>query len=64
MALLIKSGDIDIRECMEETKIKSILVVIKEIQAVSIQPVKQKLGDDFTYGEIRAVMNHLQVLEK
>ena len=64
MALLIKSGDIDIHECMEETKIESILAVIKEIQAVSMQPVKQKLGDDFTYGEIRAVMNHLQFLEK
>ncbi|MEX2235246.1 MAG: helix-turn-helix domain-containing protein [Cyclobacteriaceae bacterium] len=59
VAQLIKSGDIDIHECMEENKVRSIVTVIREIQAVSMQPVKQKLGDDFSYGEIRAVMNHL-----
>ncbi|MGC1242514.1 MAG: helix-turn-helix domain-containing protein [Chryseosolibacter sp.] len=60
MAQLIKSGDLDIHQCMEESKVEHILSVIREIKAVSIQPVKQRLGDDFTYGEIRAVLNHLQ----
>ncbi len=64
MGLLVKAGDIDIHQCMEETKIENILSVIREIETVSMQPVKQKLGDNFSYGEIRAVMNHLQLLEK
>lgn len=61
---LIKAGDIHITECMEEGKIENIVSVIREIKAVSLQPVKERLGDHFTYGEIRAVMSHLQYLEK
>jgi len=63
LALLVKSGEIDIHECMEEAKVENILTVIRSIQAESIQPVKQKLGDEYSYGEIRAVMNHLQFIE-
>jgi hypothetical protein len=64
MAQLIKAGDIDIHECMEESKVKSILTVIREIQPDSMAPVRQKLGDGFSYGEIRAVMNHMQLLSQ
>lgn len=64
MTQLIKSGDIDIHQCMEESRIANIESVIREFQAESVQPVKQKLGDDFSYGEIRAVMTHMQMQEK
>ncbi|HET9485893.1 MAG TPA: helix-turn-helix domain-containing protein, partial [Chryseosolibacter sp.] len=63
LAALIKSGEIDIHEYMEEGKVGRIMEVIREINAASIQPVKEKLGDTFTYGEIRAVMSHLQFVE-
>jgi hypothetical protein len=63
MAALVKSGDLDIHECMDDDKVENILTVIRETQAASAWPVKQKLGDDYTYGEIRAVMNHLRVAE-
>ena len=59
MAELIKRGDIDISECMSATKIDNILTVIEELKTELLQPVKAKLGDDFTYGDIRAVMSHL-----
>ena len=62
IAQLIKAGDVSIHECMEEDKIENILSVIREIQAISMYPVKDRLGADVTYGEIRAVMNHLQFL--
>ena len=63
MSQLIKSGDLGIHQCMEEEKVERIMKIIHEIQAVSIQPVKQKLGDGFSYGEIRAVMNHLHFVK-
>ena len=63
MAQLIKSGEIDIHQCMEEARVEIIVAVIRDIQSDSMQPVKQKLGDGFSYGEIRAVMNHLDFLE-
>lgn len=63
MSQLIKSGDLAICQCMEEEKVERIMKTIREIQAVSIQPVKQKLGDGFSYGEIRAVMSHLHFVK-
>ena len=64
MAQLIKSGDIDIHECMESEKVQNIATVIRELQAESMIPVRQKLGDDYSFGEIRAVINHLHFLER
>ncbi len=64
IALLIKSGDLGINACMEESKIATILHAIRQNQEGSMQPVKQKLGDTVSYGEIRAVMNHLEFLQK
>jgi uncharacterized protein YpbB len=64
IALLIKSGDVAICDCMEEKKLASILDAIRESSESSMLPVKQKLGDAVSYGEIRAVFNHLQFLEK
>lgn len=63
MAQLIKSGDLEIHQCMEEARVGQILTVIQEIKATSVQPVKLKLGDSFSYGEIRAVFSHLQFVE-
>lgn len=64
VAELVKSGEIDIRTCMEESRIENILAAIRELQAETIQPVKAMLGSEFSYGEIRAVMNHLEVAER
>ena len=64
MAQLIKTGDIDVSDFVAEQKVSIIIDTIREMQADSIQPVKQKLGEEVTYGEIRAVMNHLHYLEK
>ena len=63
MAQLIKSGDLDIHECMDKQKVTSIQAVVKELNTESMSPVKQKLGDDFSYGEIRAVLNHMRFLQ-
>lgn len=63
MAQLIKSGEVDIRDCIEGNRLENILAIIREIQPDSMQAVKQKLGDAFSYGEIRAVLNHLEFNE-
>jgi len=64
MAQLVKAGELDVADCVAEQKVNMIIEAIREMQADSIQPVKLKLGDEVTYGEIRAVMNHLHYLEK
>jgi hypothetical protein len=64
VAQLITAGDVDIHECMKAEKVHNIVTVIKELQAEAMMPLKQKLGDDYSYGEIRAVINHLHFLER
>ena len=64
IAMLIKTGSVSIHDVIEENKVDSILAVIRETQTGSLQSVKQKLGDKVSFGEIRAVMNHLEFLQK
>jgi hypothetical protein len=64
IALLIKSGDVAIADCIEQNKLTAILTAIQDGGEGSMQLVKQKLGEEVSYGEIRAVINHLHYLEK
>lgn len=60
MAQLIKAGELDIHECMEKKKVITIVTAAKDLNTELMTPLKQKLGDDFSYGEIRAVLNHMR----
>lgn len=64
LAQLIRSGDVNVSECVPSSKLDHILAVIRETEGGAMQPVKQLLGDDFTYGEIKAVFSHLRYLEE
>lgn len=59
IALLVKSGDIAIDKVIPESKLNNIINAIQEAEG-PIGLIKARLGDDYSYGEIRAVMNHLQ----
>jgi hypothetical protein len=55
----IENGEININEILPGEKISAITNALKDWDRVSITPVKQKLGDDYGYGEIRMVISHL-----
>jgi len=53
---LIMSGEkVDIGKLIKEEKIESISTVLVELGPQSLKPIKEKLGDNFSYGEIRLV---------
>ena len=52
----VKSGEIDLLEILDEDKVDQIQKALKENRGDTIIPVKKKLGDDFTFGEIRMVL--------
>jgi len=52
----IREGDLDILELLEEDRVNLIRLAIHEYYRDSIVPVKDALGDNYTYGEIRWVM--------
>jgi hypothetical protein len=62
LALLVKAGELDIHELMNAERLEIILHAIGG--GTSMTLAKQKLGDEFSFGEIRAVLNHLNRLKE
>jgi DNA-binding NarL/FixJ family response regulator/energy-coupling factor transporter ATP-binding protein EcfA2 len=62
LAQLVKTGDIEIHELLPEDKLRIIQKAIEETNESS-GAVKQRLGEEYTYGEIRMVANHLARLK-
>jgi uncharacterized protein YpbB len=61
LALLVKSGELEIHELMEDQRIEVILDALNSTGNTSMTQVKQKLGDAYSYGEIRAVWNYKEL---
>jgi ATP-dependent DNA helicase RecQ len=58
LASFIPTGEISINDLVPESKVTEILEVLKQIGGNAALPIKEKLGEDYSYGEIRAVMNY------
>jgi ATP-dependent DNA helicase RecQ len=56
LAHYVQSGDIDINELVSREKLILIELAIKEFNGGSIAPIKQKLGNSISFGEIRLVI--------
>jgi ATP-dependent DNA helicase RecQ len=55
------TGEININEIVSREKLAVIINAIEQNKnSLAIAPVKQKLGDTYSYGEITAVMNYLR----
>ena len=63
LASFISSGEINVFELIPESKVMKILEVAKAVGGYAALPIKEKLGEEYSYGEIRAVMNYNQWLE-
>ncbi len=62
LASFIPTGEVDIKELVPEHKLIPILTVIREIGGASLGPMKSRLGDDYSYGEIKAVLQYSKQL--
>lgn len=63
LASFIPTGEIQIQEIVSEEKIKKITEATEEVGLESSLPIKEKVGEDITYGEIRAVVSYLKLQE-
>ena len=60
MAYLITKGEIEAKEFIDEEKIKNIITVSKTLKTFQLTPIKQALGEEYTYGDIKlAIAAHL-----
>ncbi len=56
----IETGEIKITDLIPQEKVAAILEVIEQVGTVALGPIKGRLSDDFSFGEIRAVLYHRQ----
>lgn len=64
LALFVATGELDILELVPEAKLQAIQEAIDNTVTPSLYAIKQRLPDDFTFGEIRAVLNYRQYLQE
>lgn len=64
LALAVKTGDISASDLLEDSKIESILNAIEKVGVDSAGVIKSQLSEEFTFHEIRVVMNHYFYLQK
>ncbi len=66
LASFIVSGEISISELVPDDKVAIIMKTIEELrhETLAANPIKEKLGANFSYGEIRAVLQHKQWLQQ
>ncbi len=62
LATFILTGEVKVGELVPEHKLAPILSAIKEVGESALGPIRSKLGNDYSFGEIRAAMNHLKHL--
>lgn len=59
LALFVSTGELDIFNIVPIDKVGKITAAIKESgQLIAMKPIKEILGDNFSYGEIRMVLEY------
>ncbi|WPU94468.1 DNA helicase RecQ [Mucilaginibacter sabulilitoris] len=53
----VQTGDLDVNELVSEAKLHVILEALESYGAERLAPLKEVLGDAYTYGEIKAVIS-------
>ncbi len=64
LAMFIRTGELDVLDLLPEERLNIILPVVIEIGGNTVSPVKEVLGDEFSYTDIRIVLNHWQRLQQ
>lgn len=64
LAVFVRSGELDIHELVGKDKVDKILPVVKEVGGYATGPMKQRLGDGFSWEDIRLVLNYWQRLQE
>ena len=60
LALGIRSGDLDIKSFIDDEKLNKAVAYFEGVEDKSFGIARGKLGDDFSYGELRMVTCYLE----
>ncbi len=60
LAYFIQTGEMDVNEMVNESKIPAIKDAVESYGADRLAPLKEILGEDYSYSEIKAVVSWMQ----
>jgi len=63
LAFYVQQGKLSIDQVMDTSKIGAIQNAIEQIDGKALMPVKELLGENYSYGEIRMVMAYLEKIK-
>jgi len=63
LAFYIQNGTLKVHEFVSQEKIEKINAVIDEIGATKLTPVKEALGEKYSFGEIKYVIAHIESMK-
>jgi PIF1-like helicase/Helix-turn-helix domain/Helicase len=64
LSTFVKTGELNVLDLLTEERVNIILPVVKEIGGDAVSPIKEILGDDFSFADIRIVLNHWHWLQQ
>jgi hypothetical protein len=64
LAHLVREGRLHITEVVGGQKLEDIVKVMDEVGTESIVEIKNRLGEEYSYGDIRAVLSHRSFAQK
>jgi ATP-dependent DNA helicase RecQ len=60
----ITTGELDVHQLISEEKLNSILKVVGETGAQALTPIKEKMGDEISYSEIKTALAYHQWINR
>ncbi|HEX2970067.1 MAG TPA: helix-turn-helix domain-containing protein [Bacteroidales bacterium] len=64
LAYFVSTGEIQLSELLSQEKIELILPIFEGNDELRLGPVKEKLGENVTWSELRFVANHIRFLNE
>jgi len=63
LAHYVKLGELDVKQFLDEHKLKNIVAYFKKVESKSFGEAKTHFGDEVSYGELRMGLSFLESLE-
>ncbi|MDR6941896.1 DNA helicase RecQ [Mucilaginibacter pocheonensis] len=63
LSYFVQTGDLDVKEMVSETKLAVIIEAVESYGAERLAPLKEVLGDAYTYAEIKAAISWMNKTE-
>ena len=64
LASFIKTGELDVHELVSAEKLPVIIQVLDQMNSSALTPVKEKLGNKYSYAEIKATINYMERMKE